>query len=67
MYMLVRNRVKDFKIWKSYIDSHAVAHEQSGLEIINLWRDIDDPNNIFFLMKVYDKEKADQIRAANQQ
>ena len=56
--MLCRNRVKDFDRWKAVFDSHSDAHRDHGLRLLNLWRDIEDPNNIFFLLEVRDIEKA---------
>jgi hypothetical protein len=39
-------------------DSHARAHRDAGLHLINLWRDVEEPNNIFFLFEVADIDMA---------
>jgi hypothetical protein len=58
IHMLCRNRVADFSKWKSIFDSHADAHRTAGLRLVNLWRSLDDPRNIFFLFEVGSLEKA---------
>jgi len=57
-YMLCRNKVADFGAWKDVFDSHAEAQRQSGLHLKNLWRGLDDPNEVFMLFEVTDIEKA---------
>ena len=56
--MLCRNRVADFEKWKSVFDSNAPAARDSGLRLTNLWRDLEEPNNVFFLFEVKDIDKA---------
>jgi hypothetical protein len=56
--MLCRNRVENFSTWKKMFDSHARAHRDAGLHLMNLWRGIEEPNNIFFLFEVRDIDKA---------
>lgn len=57
-YMLVRNRVKDYAKWKAVFDSHSEAQKAAGLRLVKLWRDIEDPNNLFFLLELESVEKA---------
>ena len=57
-YMLCRNRLVDFARWKRVFDSHAAAHRAAGLNLLHLWRSLDDPNNAFFLFEVKSIEKA---------
>jgi len=56
--MLVRNRVRDYSRWKSVFDSQGLAAREAGLALTDLWRDIEDANNVFFLFRVSDLEKA---------
>lgn len=56
--MLCRNRVADFGKWKAVFDSHAQAHQQAGLRLMNLWRGVEEPNNVFFLFEVASLDKA---------
>ncbi len=56
--MLCRNRVADFEKWKREFDSNAPAGHEAGLTLLNLWRDVEEPNNVFFLLEVKDIDKA---------
>ncbi len=56
--MLCRNRVADFKKWKSVFDSNPPALRDAGLRLMNLWRDVEEPNNVFLLFEVTDTDKA---------
>ncbi|MGP8187092.1 MAG: hypothetical protein ACLQKY_13575 [Terracidiphilus sp.] len=52
--LLCRNRVSDFSKWKAVFTSHAQGHRDAGLRLRNLWRAVEDPNNVFFLFEVTD-------------
>ena len=41
-YMLCRNRLADFARWKRVFDSHAEAHRAAGLNLLHLWRSLDN-------------------------
>ena len=56
--LLCRNRVVDFERWWDVFKSHADAHRASGLNLVNFWRDSEDPNNVFFLFDVETVQKA---------
>jgi hypothetical protein len=56
--MLCRNRVADYSRWRRVFDSHASAHRDAGLHLRNIWRGVEDPNQVFFLFEVTDSEKA---------
>jgi hypothetical protein len=58
MILLCRNRVKDYDVWKEVFDSHSNTQNYSGLELTNMWREKDDPNNVFFTFDVIDEVKA---------
>lgn len=51
-YLLCRNRVADFTKWKKVFDSHQNAHRDAGLYLVHFWRELDDPDNIFFVFQV---------------
>jgi hypothetical protein len=57
-YMLCRNRLVDFARWKRVFDSHAEEHRKAGLNLLHLWRSLDNPNNVFFLFEVNSMAKA---------
>ncbi|NNE90082.1 MAG: hypothetical protein HKN23_00395 [Verrucomicrobiales bacterium] len=56
--MIVRNRVKDFDTWKEIFDEQLVPAKEHGLTLENLWRDINEPNNVFFIFQVETMEGA---------
>ena len=56
--LLCRNRVRDYDQWRRVFDSHAEAHRQAGLELTRLWRDLEDPDTVFFLFVVESLERA---------
>ena len=60
-HMLCRTRVSDFSVWKAVFDSHAKAHQDAGLKLVNLWRSVEEPNNIFFIFEVADIDNADRF------
>jgi hypothetical protein len=57
-YLLCRNRVADFSRWKAVFASHESAHREAGLRLVNLWRSVEQPNNVFFLFEVASLDKA---------
>jgi hypothetical protein len=57
-YMLVRNKVRDFDTWKSVFDGELAAARDAGLGLVHLWRSMDDPNDVFFLLSISDMERA---------
>ena len=61
IYMLCRNRVTDFAKWKAIFASHAQAHRDASLQLVKLWRSLEDPNNVFFVFEVGAIEKAKQF------
>lgn len=56
--MLCRNRVVDYEKWKTVFDSNPHTLGDNGLLLMNLWRDLEEPNNVFFLFEVKDMDKA---------
>jgi len=50
-YMLVRHKVKDFKQWKPYFDEDAKRRKSGGSKGGFLYRNSDDPNEVFLLFK----------------
>lgn len=60
-YMLCRNRVKDYAKWRAVFDSHTEAHRETGFRLVNMWRSMEDPNNIFFLIEIANIDKAKEF------
>jgi hypothetical protein len=59
--MLCRNRVADFARWKTIFASHQTDHRKAGLKLINLWRSLEQPSNVFFIFQIDSVEKARQF------
>ncbi|PXF31608.1 hypothetical protein WH50_08850 [Pokkaliibacter plantistimulans] len=58
IFLLCRNRVTDFYQWKSVFDTMSTERRHAGMHLLNLWRTVDEPNNVFFLLRLDDVEKA---------
>lgn len=63
MQLLVRNRVKDFEIWRRYFDADREVAAAYGIQTRDLWRSTDDPNDVFFVLNVEDRARADAFMA----
>ncbi len=64
MQLLVRNKVKDFDHWKSVFDAQAEPPRAAGLTLNHMWRSIDDPNEVFFVLEVEDRGRAEAFMQA---
>lgn len=62
-YLLCRNRVAEFFRWKAVFDSHASSHREAGMHLVNVWRAIDEPNDVFFLFEIDSIEAAKEFMA----
>lgn len=61
IYLLCRNRVTDFLRWKTVFTSHQAAHRDAGLRLVNLWRGVEQSDNVFFMFEVASIDKARQF------
>ena len=59
MMLLVRNRVQDAERWKSVFDAQAAAGAAAGLTVQHVWRSVDAPDEVFFLLEVEDRAPAE--------
>jgi len=57
-YLHCQVRVKDFEKWKLLMEADVPAQQEAGLRVIHLWRGIDSPGLVFFVMEVQNVEKA---------
>lgn len=55
MELLVRNKVADYGRWRRLFDEQGEAARAAGLSLRQLWRSVDDPNDVFFLFEVEDR------------
>ena len=63
MQLLVRNRVKDYAVWRQVFDADTEAAADYGLSVARVWRAHDDANNVFFLLNVESVERANAFMA----
>ena len=64
MVLLVRNRVQDVERWKRVFDAQAAAGTAAGLTVLKVWRAVDAPDQVFFLLDVEDRERAEAYMAS---
>ena len=64
MVLLVRNRVQDVDRWKRVFDAQAAAGTAAGLTVLHVWRSVDAPDQVFFLLHVEDRERAEAYMAS---
>ncbi len=63
MLLLVRNRVKDIEHWKKVFDEQEAAGLAAGLSVQRVWRSADRENEVFFILGVEDRERAEAYMA----
>jgi hypothetical protein len=63
-HMIIRHRVGDFGVWKAAYDAHRQFRMAAGLKDLNLWHNIDDPQEIFLLFEAADIAKAKAFAAS---
>lgn len=64
MVLLVRNRVKDAERWKRVFDAQTASGAAAGLRVVQMWRSVDAPDQVFFLLEVEDRERAEAYMAS---
>ena len=64
MVLLVRNRVKDVDTWKRVFDEQTAAGAAAGLTVRHVWRSLDAPDEVFFLLDVEDRGRAEAYMAS---
>ena len=64
MVLLVHNRVQDVDRWKRVFDRQSDAGAAAGLRVVHVWRSVDAADEVFFLLEVEDREKAEAFMAS---
>ncbi len=57
-YVLVRHKVEDYTTWKPMFDEGELDRRAVGSKGGYVFRNVDDPNEVFILMEVTDLEQA---------
>ena len=63
MVLLVRNRVKDIDHWKRVFDEQEAAGIAAGLSVRQVWRSADKADEVFFILDVEDRTRAEAYMA----
>ena len=61
--LLCRNRVEDPQRWRRVFDEELGRTEQSGLRLLAVWQEVDDPQEVHFLFAVRDRAAAETFLA----
>ena len=64
MVLLVRNRVQDADAWKRVFDRQTAVGAAAGLTVLHVWRSVDAPDQVFFLLGVEDRARAEAFMAS---
>lgn len=63
-YLLVRHKVADFNRWREFYDSERHVREEAGLVEKNVFRNLNDPNEVILLFGFEDLMKAEELVAS---
>ena len=64
MRLLCRNRVANHDAWRAIFSAHAGSHREAGLVLDHMWRDHENPNNIWFVFEVTEIDKSREFMNA---
>ena len=62
-YMWCWNRVKDYEIWLKIFQSHVSARQKAGIHLEKIYKSVDDPADVYFLLRVEDRTRAEAFVA----
>ena len=57
-YMLVRQEVKDYSVWKRGYDAHRPKRDEAGLAEKSILQGADDPHEVVVLFEADDLDRA---------
>jgi heme-degrading monooxygenase HmoA len=57
-HVMARLKVSDFKAWKEAYDRGRSVRESMGIRAFNLWRSVDDPQDVVLLLHATHVDKA---------
>jgi heme-degrading monooxygenase HmoA len=57
-FTLIRHKVKDFAKWKPVYDQHGATRKKGGSKGAHLFRNANDPNELWILIEWDDLKKA---------
>lgn len=59
MHLLATFSTKGYDAWKADFDAHAERRDQAGLNLLQLWRNVDDSTRVTGLFEVADRKRAE--------
>lgn len=57
-YIIGKFQVENIDAWKQVIERDKPAHKEAGLQFSQVWKNVDNPNEIFFLFEAEDLDRA---------
>ena len=60
-YALIRHKIADYDNWKPVFEEHGASRRANGCSGHQLFRNINDPNELIILVEVDDLEKVRQF------
>ena len=66
MQLFVRNRVENFEVWHELFWAGIERGKQYGLTFAKMWRDTEDPNNVFFVLDIESVEQTNAFMASSE-
>lgn len=60
-HMLIRHKVADFDTWNPVYEDHRKVRQAAGLRDLHLWRNADDPNEVYIIFEASNLAKAKEF------
>ena len=57
-YIIGKFQIENVEAWKQLIESDKAAHKEAGLHFRQVWKNTDNPKEIYFLFEAEDLKKA---------
>jgi hypothetical protein len=57
-HIVGRFKIQDVEAWKQIIESDKLVHKAAGMHFKQVWKNIDNPVEIFFIFEVEDVNRA---------
>ncbi|OEU43323.1 hypothetical protein BGV40_04525 [Methanosarcina sp. Ant1] len=61
VHVAIKHRVEDYSRWKPFFDEHGSTRDNAGCKGGQLFRSLDNPNEIFILFEWDTKDKASKF------
>ena len=51
----------DLNLWRQVVNSDTALHKEAGMHLQRVWRNVDNPGEIFFLFRLEDVKRAKEF------